>query len=113
MFTNKTILSPTDFHEKAQKAQEYALEAAARTQSDLHFLHAVEEPYDFATRVEETVEACMEAAEERFEEILEAVRQDERYKKIETDYLIKRGRPYSTIMGTAHELNADLIVMGT
>jgi len=113
MFTNKTILAPTDFHEKAAKAQEYALEVAARTKSQLYFLHAVEEPYDFATRVEETVEAYTEAAEEKFEELLETARNDERYADLSTYYSIRRGRPYSTIMNASNELNADLIVMGT
>lgn len=113
MFTNKTILAPTDFHEKARKAQEYALEVAARTRSELFFLHAVEEPYDFATRVEETVEAYTEVAEEKFEEILKSARQTTEYADLKTDYLIKRGRPYSTIMNTSKDLPADLIVMGT
>lgn len=113
MFTNKTILAPTDFNVKAQKAQEYALEVASRSQSDLHFLHAVEEPYDFATRVEETVEAYTDAAKDKFEELLETAGKDEQYRDLEIDYLIKRGKPYSTVMNTSKELNADLIVMGT
>lgn len=113
MFKNKTILAPTDFNERAEKAQQYALEVASRSKSVLKLIHAVEEPYDFATRVEEAVEVLSETAEEKFEGIIQKANEKEEYKDLEIDYLIERGKPYSTIMNKAREISADLIIMGT
>lgn len=113
MFKNKTILAPTDFNERAEKAQQYALEVASRSKSVLKLMHAVEEPYDFATRVEEVVEVLSETAEKKFEAIIQKAKEKEEYKDLEIDYLIERGKPYSTIMNKAREISADLIIMGT
>lgn len=113
MFKNKTILAPTDFNVRAEKAHLYALEVASRTRSKLHLLHAIEEPYDFATRVEEAVEAMSETAKKKFEDLLQSAKQDEQYGSLAIDYSIKRGQPFSTIMNTALKEKSDLIVMGT
>lgn len=113
MFRNKTILAPTDFNKRAKTAHKYALEVASRSKSRLHLLHAVEEPYDFATRVEEVVEAASEVAQEKFEQMIRTVRKREEYRGLPIEFQIKRGMPYSTIMETARDINADLIIMGT
>lgn len=113
MFRNKTILAPTDFNKRSETAHQYALEVAARSKSKLHLLYAIEEPYDFATRVEETVEAAAKTAKEKFEAMISAAGNRDAYRDLSVDYLIKRGKPYSTIMETSRDINADLIVMGT
>jgi hypothetical protein len=56
MKNTSTILFPTDFTKDAEKAYLYALETCKKTGSDLHLFHAIEEPYDFATRIEEVIE---------------------------------------------------------
>lgn len=107
------ILVPTDFNEDAEKAYSYALEIALRTSAELHLLHVVEEPYDFAIRVEKTVDALRTQAAEKLEKLITSTGENERYKDLRIDYQIERGRPYSTIMDRARKLEVDLIIMGT
>lgn len=109
----KTILFPTDFTEDAAKAYTYALKVAARTGAKLHLLHVIEEPFDFATRVEETVDALIEEAEAHFEQLIEEARQDEEFEHIHIEPRIIRGKPYGVINQTAEEIEADLLIMGT
>ncbi|MCW9708278.1 universal stress protein [Fodinibius salsisoli] len=109
----KTILFPTDFTEDAAQAYTYALKVAAQTGADLHLLHAIEEPFDFATRVEETVDAIKEEAEEHFEQLISEAQQDEAYDNVQIEYHIVRGKPYGVINQKAEEFGADLLIMGT
>lgn len=107
----KTILFPTDFTEDAAQAYTYAVKIAAQADAELHLLHAIEEPYDFATRVEETVEALIEKAEEHFEELITEAASD--YNHLNIEYHIERGKPYGVINQKVEEIGADLLVMGT
>lgn len=107
----KTILFPTDFTEDAAQAYTYAIKIAAQADADLHLLHAIEEPYDFATRVEETVDALIEKAEAHFEELIAEAASE--YEHLNIEYHIERGKPYGVINQKADEIDADLLVMGT
>ncbi len=107
----KTILFPTDFTEDAAQAYTYAVKIAAQANADLHLLHAIEEPYDFATRVEETVDALIEKAEGHFEELIAEAASE--YEHLNIEYHIERGKPYGVINQKANEIDADLLVMGT
>lgn len=109
----KTILFPTDFNEEAERAYEYALEIAKRSGADLHLLHVVEEPYDFATRVEEIVEAKTAEATKKFENMLASVEESEDYAVLNVVSHVERGKPYSVINEKAQQLKADLMLMGT
>src|SRR5690625_5624761 len=93
----KTILFPTDFTEDATQAYIYALNVAARTGAELHLLHVIEDPFDFATRVEETVEVLIEEAESRFEQIKAEARQDKEYQQVSLESYVLRGE-----IGRAH-----------
>lgn len=107
----KKILFPTDFTEDAAQAYTYAVKIAAQADAELHLLHAIEEPYDFATRVEETVEALIEKSEEHFEELIAEAASD--YEHLNIEYHIERGKPYGVINQKVEEIGADLLVMGT
>ncbi len=109
----KNILFPTDFTEDAEQAFRYALETSLKTGAHLHLLHAVEEPYDFAVRVEEAVETLKEAAEEKLQKLIAAVKESESYRAIPLACRILRGKPYRSIMDYAREVDIDLIIMGT
>ena len=109
----KTILFPTDFTEDAAQAYTYALKVAARTGADLHLLHAIEEPFDFATRVEETVGALNDEAEDYFKEQITEAHQKEEYQHVNIEYHVVRGKPYGVINQKAQEIDADLMIMGT
>lgn len=108
-----TILFPTDFTDDAAQAYTFAVEVAARAGATLHLLHAIEEPYDFATRIEETVEALREEAEETFESQIAALRENDHYKNMQVEYHIRRGKPPHVINDAVEELGADLLIMGT
>lgn len=113
MKENNAILLPTDFTEDAEKAYQYALEICKKTGADLHLFHAVEEPYDFAVRVEEAVQNKKEHAYERFQQMMEEARDSERYSELAIYSEIKRGKPFPSILAKARELNARMIIVGT
>lgn len=107
-----TILFPTDFTEDAAQAYIYALRVAGQTGAKLHMLHAIEEPFDFATRIEETVDALLEEADANFEKLKQQAR-DEGYDQLRIECHVVRGKPYAVINQKAEELGADLLIMGT
>lgn len=113
MKETNAILLPTDFTEDAEKAYRYALEICKKTGSDLHLFHAVEEPYDFAARVEESVQHKKDFAYERFQQMMEEARESDRYKDLAIYSEIKRGKAFPSILEKAHQLNARLIIVGT
>lgn len=108
-----TILFPTDFTEDAAQAYTYALEIASKTGAALHILHAVEEPFDFATRVEEAVDAQKQKAQTIFEKQMSDLKTNDQYKDLNVEFHIKRGKPYGVINDMAQKIEADLLVMGT
>lgn len=109
----KTILFPTDFTEDAAQAYTYALKVAARTGADLHLLHVIEDPFDFATRLEETVDALIEDAEKHFGQLKAEAQKDEEYQHVKMESHVVRGKPYDAINQKAGDLKADLLIMGT
>lgn len=109
----KTILFPTDFTEEAVRAREYALELAKRSGADLHLMHAIEEPFDFATRIEETVQNITDEVTRKFEERLDIIREIDEYATLNISYSIERGKPYASITAVAEKIDADLMIMGT
>lgn len=108
-----TILFPTDLTGDAHMAFVYTLEIARQTGSAIHILHAIEEPYDFATRLEETMEALEEEAEEKMEGLRNYLRENSEYSDLDVAWHLKRGRPKSVISNMLEEIEADMIVMGT
>lgn len=109
----KTILFPTDFTEDAEQAFEYALEICKKTGADLHLFHAIEEPYDFAVRIEEMVEIKKDHAYQKLQTMMEEARDSESYRNIAIYSEIKRGKPYPNILAKAKAIDAQLIVVGT
>ena len=108
-----SILFPTDFNEDAQQAFRYALEISHKTGAELHLFHAIEEPYDFAVRVEEVVQRKKDKAYEKLQEMMEESRESERYSQLAIYSEISRGKPYQAINAKARDLDADLIIVGT
>lgn len=108
-----TILFPTDLTDDAHMAFVYTLEIARRTGAGVHIVHAIEEPYDFATRLEETMEALEEEAGEKMDGLRSFIRENEEYRDLDVSWYIKRGRPKAVITEMLDSMEADLIVMGT
>ena len=109
----KHLLVPTDFSENAEHAYPYALKIAAKTGSRVTFWLSVEEPFDFATRVEEKMKGIKEYAQTKFEKmVFEFGRMDE-YSALEIDYKIVKGKTLTGILMGIHELKPDWVIMGT
>ncbi|MBN2732920.1 MAG: universal stress protein, partial [Balneolaceae bacterium] len=98
MKSENKILLPTDFTEDAEKAFQYALEICKKTGADLHLFHAIEEPYDFAVRIEEIVQEKKDQAYEKLQQMMEEARESERYSDLAIYSEIKRGKPYPSIL---------------
>lgn len=109
----KQLLVPTDFSENAEEAYSYALKIAAKTGSRITFLLAVEEPFDFAIRVEEKVEGAIEYAHKKFEEIISEFIRIPEYSELEIDYKIVHGKAVSGIFEGIKEIQPDWVVMGS
>jgi nucleotide-binding universal stress UspA family protein len=113
MQDKKTILLPTDFTEDAEKAFQYALEICKKMGADLHLFHAIEEPYDYAVRIEEQVEKQKNEAHRKLQNMMKEARESERYGALAIYSEIKRGKPFTAILAKAEKLNAHLIIVGT
>jgi len=109
----KTILFPTDFSDDAAKAYTYALKTAERTGAELHFIHAIEEPLDFATRQKGSEDRLQAQAYEHIKKEIEKAKKKEKYQDIAFKSHVIHGKPYAVINQKADELDADLIIMGT
>lgn len=109
----KYILIPTDFSENAKKAYPFALNIASKTNSAVTFLLAIEQPFDFAVRVEEKMSALTDYAHTHFQDLINELKDKKSYSSLDIDYKIVPGKTGSVITNTARELDTDLIVMGS
>lgn len=109
----KHILIPTDFSENAKKAYPFALNIASKTNSAVTFLLAIEQPFDFAVRVEEKMSALTDYAHTHFQDLINELKDKKSYSSLDIDYKIVPGKTGSVITNTARELDTDLIVMGS
>jgi len=109
----KQILIPTDFSENAQKAYPFALNIASKTNSAVTFLLAIEQPFDFAVRIEQKMSALTDYAHTQFQNLINNLKDKNSYSTLDIDYKIVPGKTRSAITKTAIELDADLIVMGS
>jgi nucleotide-binding universal stress UspA family protein len=109
----QTILFPTDFTEDAEQAYLYALEIAKKTNADLHLFHAIEEPFDYAVRIEEIIESKKDRAYKILQQMMNQARESDEYRTLTIYSEIKRSKPLPAILTKAEEVDADLIVVGT
>ena len=114
----KTILVPTDFSEHAQRAFERAFDLAEQLGAKLYLLHVQTESFlrtavkegllDGASTDEELQEAVIQLIEERFSQTVCAVDRSQ----VAIEHASRRGDPDALIPAYAHEVGADLIVIG-
>jgi nucleotide-binding universal stress UspA family protein len=110
----KHILVPTDFSEYADYALDYAIELAQKLQARLTLLHiidtmplgVVEEgsmlPPSYWQELETNLGQSMEASLNRLNDV-----------GLQGESIIVHGVPFQSIIDTAKDKGADLIVMGT
>lgn len=119
----RKILMATDLSEASRPAFDAALGLARRLGADLHVLHVTEPPYEsrrwfvsFAGHEAEFFEGIARREDEAARKLL-----DDIVRKANADggssepvhVLVRRGVPADIIVGTAKDLEVDLIVVGT
>lgn len=109
------MLVPTDGSEPSLQAVQMALRIIELCPAcNLTVLYVVDrlvlsELVRFSKRSEKEVEAELEEQGRRY---LELARKDAERQRVAAQCHIRRGDPFEEIIGEAHDLNADLIVMG-
>lgn len=107
------ILFPTDFSAVADKALSFALELASRRNARLTIMHVIEEPYDFAPRIENFKQEVYTKVEKLLKEQVRDIANSSDYGQVPVSYQIVYGPPVRTILDAIHELEPELVVMGT
>jgi len=120
MFNLKKILVPTDFSEYSQRAVEHAADIAAKYKGKVILLHVVEENIkecainylvdycisdDFVTKFEREI---MKSSNERLQKQVDNLKDS---KKVDIDYMIKKGDPADVILEEQVKTGADLLVL--
>lgn len=116
MATLGNILCPTDFSELSTGAGTYAVLLARKFESRLHFLHVVDQAYQYwagmgseALPVGPTTEELAQTAKQQMKEFMAKYVPD----TLQTSTEITSGRPFLEIIRVAKERKSDLIVIGT
>ena len=114
----KTILVPTDFSEHAKRAFERACDLAGQLGAKLYLLHVQSESalriavkeglFEGCSTDEEIQSAVAQLIEQRFSQKLSGID----CSSIAIEHTCRRGDPASAIISYAHEIGADLIVVG-
>lgn len=111
------ILSPTDFHENSLAALEYAVQFARQYDATVYLLHVV--PSDElhlhreVYRPEEGGGADVRWAEKVAKEKLQEIAQEHLRGGIRHEIITRVGDAAKSILATAEEVGAELIVMAT
>jgi nucleotide-binding universal stress UspA family protein len=108
------ILVPVDFTETSDRAIAYATELASKLGASVTVMHAYQIPvYGFPEgayiATAELAAQITEAAEKRLDEIARALRAG----GVPTDTVLRDGVAWEEVNTVAHEVRADLIVIGT
>lgn len=110
----KKILVPTDFSEQADYALGVASKLARRYNSEIYLLHMIEMPLDLVDALHENSEIpeaifFMKLARQKFEKVMER----EELQGLTIHDKLQNNRTFEGIIDSAHDFNADLIVMGS
>lgn len=105
----KTVLVGTDFSDAAQRALELACQLASRDGGKVHLLHVLEPVDELGSTDPETQEFYEKLTKQSKEKLAQAV--SGATSEIETE--VRIGVRCSTLLETAQELEADLIVLGS
>ncbi|NQY07714.1 MAG: universal stress protein, partial [Flavobacteriaceae bacterium] len=110
----KKILVPTDFSIQAEYALHVAANLAKKYGSEIYLLHMIEMPLDLIDALHENSELpeaifFMKLAHQKFEKVL-----SQGYLEgITVHETVQNNKAFEGIIDSAHQHNADLIVMGS
>jgi nucleotide-binding universal stress UspA family protein len=116
-FHIKRILVPIDFSETASLALEHATFMAKLLKAELHLLYVME-AHSFVSSISQAFsktksdyeEKIESSAADRFKDMVSKIHHDT---GMPVESHVLKGKIYKTIIHTASELNADIIIMGT
>lgn len=109
MPTIKRILHPTDFSEGSLRAQEYALDFAARFDAEVHLLHIT---VPQASAITAEMDHSLSASSPHTQR-LRARLQEGLPEGTEAVLALRAGVPADEIVAYAESIGADMIVVGT
>ncbi|PWN06562.1 universal stress protein [Rhodohalobacter mucosus] len=107
-----TILVPTDFSRKSESAIRYACEIALCTGTDILFMNVVEPPYDFPSRMEETIEHQKGENAARLEKLINDLHSVDDFRFIKMKGTVKVGNVGIEILKSVKEGKFGLICVG-
>jgi len=115
MYEIKKILVPVDFSDYSKIALKHAVNFAQRFNSKLFLIYVIEPmvyPTDFSIG-QIAIPAVENNLTSRAEEELQNLVKNEIAGKLESEVIIKSGKPFMEIIECAAEIDADLIIIAT
>jgi len=115
MYDIKKILVPVDFSDYSKIALKHAVNFAQRFNSKLFLIYVIEPmvyPTDFSIG-QIAIPAVENNLTSRAEEELQNLVKNEIAGKLESEVIIKSGKPFMEIIECAAEIDADLIIIAT
>ena len=115
MYSVKNILVPIDFSDFSKNALRYSVNFAEHFNAKLHMIYVVEPaiyPADFSMG-QVSIPSLDIDMTERAKEELEQLAKEEVAPHVQTEILIKSGKPFLEIIQSAAELDIDLIIIAT
>ncbi|MGK9477302.1 universal stress protein [Melioribacter sp. OK-6-Me] len=111
----KKILVPVDFSEYSKEALKYAVQFAKQFNAKLYIIYVIEPviyPADFSMG-QVAIPSLENDIKKRAEEEMDSLIKSFVDPSLETDIIIKTGKPFVEIIETARETDTDLIIMAT
>jgi nucleotide-binding universal stress UspA family protein len=111
----KNILVPVDFSDYSKDALKYAVQFAKQFNAKLYIVYVIEPviyPADFSMG-QVAIPSLENDIKNRAEEEMESLVKSFVDPSIETEKIIKTGKPFVEIIETAREVDADIIIMAT
>jgi len=108
----KTILVPTDFSDKANRAIDFAVMIAGNTKARIVLLHVIELPHGTNIQQDKIRKEHEKVSKPALKEAQERAKTKLVGTKIKVETLLRVGAPVTVIIKTAAEIKADLICMG-
>lgn len=105
----QTIIFPTDFSKGAEKAMEFAIEIARRTDAKIIAVNAYDLPYAETIMTHSLLDVMKKNAEEAMTKVTEKL------KSAGVNYSaeIKMGNPIRVVKEAVEDFKADMVVLGT
>ena len=109
------ILVPTDFSVFSEVALTYGKAMAEAFKAELHILHVLEDPGEYARKVESQaiVGRLREQMDLEAQEQLGSLLSEDERSSLRAQTLVKWGAPFVEIVRYARDNDIDLIAMGT